>query len=714
MGSIVTMGYSQIRLGLDSRAQAAAWAKLREHLMDLQTGGSPAEGAGYDLLQNGAADEIERLAVADARARSACSARTVPDWAAMNASRRGLADGWMLLDRSQTGAGKSSGHAVEFVKDWQAVGRQVLWLTPLANLAASASKLLATTLGGRPLQGYRQAKPGDRGLFLDGTRPEFGGLVSCIDSLPTFAEAVAQAPGRVAVVVDELGYILHRMSMEKTDKGVDVLADFFRILRDPSTPVLLMDATAGEAHVALVEAMTNRRIDCVRVAPSQRPGGTWGMAGFKAPAIEIVLADADDAAKREGLIRECLDEVVRRTEAGQLCCVAFDNMEVLVAFVKAAQARIDQRRILALGRFDADEKVNRAYVQRLKGIDWEADITPSIVESVQSKTRLLVAYTSVCGVGTSFNDTAGSYNAVLATSGRVDPAWVVQAVGRARQAHDAQVFMAVKNLLDGPFSERSLPEVGNVPDFRGRTVGEAVALMQAFMKRGALSNRAARWSAKLLLEEAGYRVLQPRLARSGPTVVMDDGPREAARIALQEVASLGMLDYTDTNLPRRWRQSCNDRSTRQQFEVMRCGQMFGLPPCELPKVEQLEFFQSLTPDGRAAWWMAYGANASRIPKLCGFFDAASKDAKSVAAVLKIIVGNDKAAAMRKAASVSTQKIAAMAHRMGICPAVMANGGLKRNSATVLRDWLGRARFSVVADADGDAVAAAPEWFLRAV
>lgn len=713
MGSI-TRGFHQIRRGLDSQAQVAAWSRLRAHLMELQTGGSPAEGPGYDLLHDGAADEIERVAVADARDRSACAARTVADWDAMNASRRGLADGWMLLDRSQTGAGKSSGHAVEFVKDWQSTGRQVLWLTPLANLAASAVELLATTPGVRSLQAYKRVKHHERGRFLDGSRPEFGGLVSCIDSLPSFAEAIAQAPGRVAVVVDELGYILHRMCMEKSDKGVDVLMDFFRVLRDPSTPVLLMDATAGEAHVALVEAMTNRRIDCVRVAPRQRPGGTWGMPDFKAPAIEIVLADGDDSAKREGLIRECLDEVVRRTEAGQLCCVAFDNMEVLVAFVKAAQARIDQRRILALGRFDADEKAHRAYVQRLNGIDWESDITPSVVESVQSKTRLLVAYTSVCGVGTSFDDTAGSYNAVLATSGRVDPAWVVQAVGRARQAHDAQVFMAVKNLLDEPFSERSLPEVGNLPDFRGRTVGEAGALMQAFMKRGVISNRAARWSVKLLLEEAGYRVLQPRLARGDSVVGTGGCPQEAARISLCDVASLGMLDYTDTNLPRRWRQSCNDRSIRQQFEVMRCGQMFGLPPYELPKVEQLAFFQSLTPEGRAAWWMAYGANASRIPKLCGFFDAASNDAKSVAAVLKIIAGNDKAAALRKAASVWNQKVAAMAQRMGICPAVMANGGLERSGASVLRDWLGRARFCLVADADGNALAVAPEWFLRAV
>ncbi|MEM5428249.1 hypothetical protein [Cupriavidus oxalaticus] len=682
--------------------------------MNLQTGGSPPEGPGYDLLQNGAAEEIGRLASADARARSACAAHTVADWDAMNAARRGLADGWMLLDRSQTGAGKSSGHAVEFVKDWQCAGRQVLWLTPLANLAASAVKLLATTPGIRPLQGYKGVKLEDRGLYLDGTFPEFGGLVSCIDSLPSFAEAVVQGRGRVAVVVDELGYILHRMCTEKSDKGVDVLTDFFRVLRDSSTPVLLMDATAGEAHVALVAAMTNRRIDCVRVAPKQRPGGTWGMPDFKAPPIELVLAAGDDAPKRESLIRECLDEVVRRTEAGQLCCVAFDNMEVLVAFVKAAQARIDQRRILSLGRFDADEKAHRAYVQRLNGIDWESDITPSIVESVQSKTRLLVAYTSVCGVGTSFDDTAGSYNAVLATSGRVDPAWVVQAVGRARQAHDAQVFMAVKNLVDEPFSERSLPEVGSVPDFRGRTVDEAVALMQAFMKRGALSNRAARWSVKLLLEEAGYRVLQPRLARGGTAASVDDSPLAAAQIALDEIASLGMLDYTDTNLPRRWRQSCNDRSTRKQFEVMRCGQMFYLPPGELPTIEQMAFFQSLTPEGRAAWWMAYGANASRIPKLCGFFDAASKDAKSVAAVLKTIVGSDKVAARRKAASVWNQKVAAMAQRMGICPEVMANGALKRNSATVLRDWLGRAGFSVVADADDNAVAVAPKWFLRAV
>ncbi|WP_149135638.1 hypothetical protein [Cupriavidus campinensis] len=680
--------------------------------MGLQTGGSPTEGPGYDLLQDGAAEEIERVAVADARARSACAARTVTDWDAMNASRRGLADGWMLLDRSQTGAGKSSGHAVEFVKDWQAVGRQVLWLTPLANLAASAVELLAKTPGVRSLQGYKRVKHHERGTFLDGSRPESGGLVSCIDSLPSFAEAIAQAPGRVAVVVDEFGYILHRMCMEKSDKGADVLKDFFRVLRDPSTPVLLMDATAGEAHVALVEAMTNRRIDRVRVAPRQRPGGTWGMPDFKAPAIEIVLADGDDSAKRDGLIRECLDEVVRRTEAGQLCCVAFDNMEVLVAFVKAAQARVDQRRILALGRFDTDEKAHRAYVQRLNGIDWESDITPSVVKGVQSKAQLLVAYTSVCGVGTSFDDTAGSYNAVLATSGRVDPAWVVQAVGRARQAHDAQVFMAVKNLLDEPFSERSLPEVSSVPDFRGRTVGEAVALMQAFMKRGATSNRAARWSVKLLLEEAGYRVLQPRLARGGPIVVMAGSTEETARISLHEVASLGMLDYTDTNLPRKWRQSCNDRSLRQQFEVMRCGQMFGMPPCELPKSEQLAFFRSLTPEGRAAWWMAYGANASRIPKLCGFFDAASKDAKAVAAALKIIAGNDKAAALRKAASVWNQKVSAMAQRMGICPAVMANGGLKCNSAAALRDWLGRAGFSVVADTKGNAVTVAPEWFLR--
>ncbi|WP_147309241.1 hypothetical protein [Cupriavidus taiwanensis] len=682
--------------------------------MDLQTGGSPAEGPGYGLLQDGAAEEIERVAEADARARSACAARTVSDWDAMNASRRGLADGWMLLDRSQTGAGKSSGHAVEFVKDWQSAGRQVLWLTPLANLAASAVELLATTPDIRPLQGYKRVRADERGQFLDGSCREFGGLVSCIDSLPSFAEAIAQASGRVAVVVDELGYILHRMCMERSGKGVDVLTDFFRILREPNTPVLLMDATAGDAHVALVEAMTNRRIDCVRVAPRQRPGGTWGMPDFKAPAIEIVLADGDDTAKREGLIRECLDEVVRRTVAGQLCCVAFDNMEVLVSFVKAAQARIDQRRILALGRFDDDAKAHRAYVQRLKGIDWESDVTPAVVESVQSKTRLLVAYTSVCGVGTSFDATPGSYNAVLATSGRADPAWIVQAVGRARQAHDAQVFMAVKNLLEEPFSERSLPEVGNVPDFRGHTVGEAVALMQEFMKRGTTSNRAARWSVKLLLEEAGYRVSQPRLARGGTEAGVDDSPLAAAQATLDEVASLGMLDYTDTNLPRRWRQSCNDRIARKQFEVMRCGQMFGLPPRELPTIEQMAFFQSLTPEGRAAWWMAYGANASRIPKLCGFFDAASKDAKSVAAVLKIIVGSDKAAARRKAASVWNQRVAAMAQRMGICPEVMANGALRRNSAAVLRDWVGRAGFSVVADADGNAVAVAPEWFLRAV
>ncbi|SDD22270.1 hypothetical protein SAMN05216345_10716 [Cupriavidus sp. YR651] len=681
--------------------------------MELQTGGIPLEGPGYDLLQDGTAVEIERVAVADARARSACAARTVADWNAMNVSRRGLADGWMMLDRSQTGAGKSSGHAVEFVMDWQSAGRQVLWLTPLANLAASAIKLLATTPGIRPLQGYKRVKPEDRGLHLDGSLPAFGGLVSCIDSLPSFAEAVAQSPGRVAVVVDELGYMLHRMCMEKSEKGVDVLSDFFRILRETNTPVLLMDATAGEAHVALIEAMTNRRIDCVRVAPRQRPGGTWGMPDFKAPAIEIVLADGDDTAKREGLIRECLDEVVRRTEVGQLCCVAFDNMEVLVAFVKAAQGRIDQRRILALGRFDADEKAHRAYVQRLNGIDWESDITPSVVESVQSKTRLLVAYTSVCGVGTSFDDTAGSYNAVLATSGRVDPAWVVQAVGRARQAHNAQVFIAVKNLLDEPFSERSLPEVGDVPDFRGRTVGEAVALMQAFMKRGTISNRAARWSVKLLLEDSGYIVSQTRLARVGTEAGVDDSPHVAARIVLDEVASLGMLDYTDTNLPRRWRQSCNDRSIRQQFEVMRCGQMFGLRPGELPIVEQMAFFLSLTPEGRAAWWMAYGANASRIPKLCGYFDAASKDAKSVAAVLKVIVGSDKAAALRKVASVWSQKVAAMAQRMGICPPVLTNGGLKRSGASALRDWLGRAGFSFGVDAEGDAVAAAPVWFLRA-